>query len=100
MKYKNSIFNEYFNCSGKNYVFNTSSGSLIQMDRDYPLRATKEELAVLLDNGVIVRDTTDEVFELIEKVNRKIDAPIKTLYITVILVAYTVIKIIAIRTFP
>lgn len=85
MKYKNSIFNEYFNYSGKNYVFNTSSGSLIQMDRDYPLRATKEELAVLLDNGVIVRDTTDEVFELIEKVNRKIDAPIKTLYITVVL---------------
>ncbi len=85
MKYKNSIFNEYFTCSGKNYVFNTSSGSLIQMNRDYPLRATEKELAVLLDNGIIVRDTSDEVFELIEKVNRKIDTPIKTLYITVVL---------------
>lgn len=85
MEYKNSIFNEYFSYSGKNYVFNTATGSLIRMEKDYLFHAPKNDIDVLYENGIIVKKTEDEVSKIIDKINKNIDAPIKSLYVTLVL---------------
>lgn len=82
---KLSQYNIGFDYRGDHYVFNTSSGALVQMTDEFPLGARGEDRDFLVRNRLLVEEGTDEFADVVNRVNSNLARPRSVLSGTVVL---------------
>jgi uncharacterized protein len=80
---KKSIFNVNFYVDGNEYIFNTKTNALIQVEEcDFN---NSDSLSYMLNNGFLVEDNTDELINLRKEVRERLNSDFDDLNLTIMI---------------
>lgn len=82
---KQSLFNVWFSADDEDYVFNTKTSAMFQMDPAYLSHVSEDEACTLMSSGILVDEKKDEVSILEHEVMEGLNVPIGEVYLTIVL---------------